>query len=131
MDVSRPSIKLIVALEFTTRLTSKGVVASGLGCNVNTLLLLKMPNRGIAVVFVVGVDIAILGVDIAILCVDIAILGVDIAILGVDIAIIGVEIAIRRKKKGEQKQPKNWGLRGREEGVVSCVRHLEAGWSVR
>ena len=72
VNVGRPSMRLIVASGLTNRITSMGVVASGLGCNVNTLLLLRMANREIAVVFVGGVDIAILGVDIAILGVDIA-----------------------------------------------------------
>ena len=94
MEVSRPSMTLIVVLGLTTRLTSKEVVASGLGCNLDTLLLLKMANREIAIVFVGGVNIAIIGVNVAILRVDIAILDLDIAILGVDIAILGGDLAI-------------------------------------
>ena len=83
----------------------------------------------------------ILGVDIAILGVGIANLrrqekgeglqgggggGVGIAFLGVDIAILGVDIANlrRREKKGRD-------YRGREKGVVSRVRRLEAGWIAR
>ena len=87
MDVSRPSTRHIVAVRLTTRLTSK-VVASGLGCDDNTIA-----GR--------GVDVAILGVDIAILVVGIAILGADIANLSIDIAIL------RRKQKG-------WGLQEEE-----------------
>ena len=72
-----------------------------------------------------SVGIPFLGVDLAILGVDIAVLGIDIAVLGVDIAIL------RRQKKGGASKTTEGGLRGREEGVVSRVRHLEAGWSVR
>ena len=153
MDVSRPlwvlyqvvnvsgsSIRLIVALGLTTRDTSREIVANALGCDVNMLgkgrgkryaLLLRMANRGIAVVFgvgveiaIVGVDIAILGVDIALLGVNIAILGVYIAILGVDIAIFGVDIAVLRSQKEKQKKWGGGGYGVREEGVVSRVRHL-------
>ena len=146
MSVSRPSMRLIIALGLTTRLTSREIVASGLGYDVNTLgksrgkryaLLLRIANRGIVVIFGVGVDIVILGVDIAILGVDISILGVDIAILGVDIGILGVDItilgvdkAVLRRQKRNKKKWGGGGYGGREEGVVSGVRHLEAGWSV-
>ena len=139
-------------------------MASGLGCGINKLekgrrkqdaLLPRIANRGIAVVFAVGVDIAIhgvdiailrvdiailgvdiailrvditiLGVDIAILGVDIVVLGVDIAVLGVEIVILGVKIAILRRQK--EKHKSGGGLRGRE-GVVSRVKHFETGWSV-
>ena len=88
-----------------------------------------MANRGIAVVVVLGVDIAILGVDIAILGVDIATLGVDIAIIRVATAILGVNIAILRRQK--RRGGGGGGYRGREEGKVSHVRCPEAGWSVR
>ena len=66
-----------------------------------------------------GVDIAFLGIDVAVLSVDITILGVDITILGVDKANLR-----RREKKGRD-------YRGREKGVVSRVRRLEAGWIAR
>ena len=98
-------------------------MASGLGCNVSTLLLLRVANRGKAVVLVGGVDIAILSVnvaifggDIRILGVNIVILGVDIAILGVDIAILGVDIAILRRQKRKQKTRKMGGATGEKRG---------------
>ena len=112
-------------------------MASGLGCGVNTLgkgrreryaLLLRIAKRGIAIVFVVCVDIAILGVDIATPDLDMAILGVDIAILGVDIAILIVDIAFLRRQKEKQN---GGGGGGREEDVVSRERHFEVGWNVR
>ena len=68
MDVSRSSTSLNIRLRAYDSPNVKEVVASGPGCDDNTIA-----GR--------GVDIAILGVDIAILGVDIAILGVDIAIL--------------------------------------------------
>ena len=140
-------MRLIIALGLTTRLTSREIVASGLGYDVDTLgkgrgkryaLLLRIVNRGIVVIFGVGVDIVILGLDIAILGVDISILGVDIAILGVDIAILGVDITIlgvdkavlRRQKRNKKKWGEGGGYGGREEGMVNGVRDLEAGWSV-
>ena len=122
VDASRPSMRLKVALGLTTHLTSKGVVASGLSCNVNTLLLLRMADRGIAVI-VGGVDIAIPGVrhsDNTILDVDIAILGVDMAFPGVDIAILGfgVDIAILRVQKRKHKK-NGGGYEGWEEGWLA------------
>ena len=132
VDASRPSMRLKVALGLTTHLTSKGVVASGLSCNVNTLLLLRMADRGIAVI-VGGVDIAILGVRHS----DNTILDVDIAILGVDIPWCRHSDPRFRcrhsdpESSEEETQEKWGGLRGVGRGVVSCVIHLEASWSVR
>ena len=107
-----------------------------------------------------GVDIAILGVDIAIIGVDIAILGVDRAILsrqekrgeatgggrGRHSGPRGRHSSPRcgcsnlrcrhsnprcRHSKPEEAREKGRGYRGREEGEVSRVRRLEAGWIAR
>ena len=144
VGVSRPSMRLIIALGLTTRLTSREIVASGLGCDVNTLgkgrekryaLLLRMANRGIAVVFGVGVDIVILGVDIEILCryIDPRCRHSNPRCGHIDPRCRHNDPRCRHSGPEEAEgKTKKWegGLRGREEGVVSRVRRLEAGLSV-
>ena len=116
-------------------------------------------ERGVDIT-ILGVDIAILDVDIAILGVEIAIPGVDRAILkrqekrggatgwgrgrhsgprcrrrspwcGYSFPRCSHSNPRCRHSKPEEGREKGRGYRGREEGEVSRVRRLKAGWITR